>query len=63
MPEWFWTHHDARLNRVPVFPADNIRDVPYYVRLEAREYHEALRESRMKVAKQHKYFPVITPEF
>lgn len=60
LPVWFWTHNDARLSRVPVWPASSIRDVPLYIRLQAREYHEALREAWAKGASakaQRVYMP------
>lgn len=63
LPDWFWKHQDARLCRVPVFAAPDVGQVPFYIRMEAREYHEALREARQRLGRKHGYFGVTSIEW
>lgn len=63
LPDWFQIHHDARILGVPVYPAKSAREVPYYIRLQARAYHEALRAAGIRVARKNEYVGVIAPSF
>jgi hypothetical protein len=52
LPDWFWDHYDADIMGIPV---TEIAGVSFRRRFEAREYHQAKRESVAQLAKRHKY--------